>query len=1578
MKKCTKIQFSTELERGLCKHRFNEHFERTKRRKDKHNGLNVGKQEDDRTTLELLWEDEAHRYPYNPFLKELNFCWRRPTDYKLNTRITLPKPLSNDQEFGCELKKRAYFDAYDEYHKNSRDNKNDNKENNSNDGNISSTTREGGQTNKKIHNGMTSNKGKKKKGDDLLNLTEAERRGFNILNKRIENEEVVVTPTDKSSRFAILTHDQYLQAGDVHTRKDTPISWEEVRYIKNQVNSHMWWYCKMWSYCKNTDPERMLNNVTVSGIDLPEMSLLVKDHKSWSVDSGEPVPTRPVMSGNCTVNTHLSELISELIEPVVLEYEGAEVQSSEEVLALIDDLNEKISVNNGPPSNNVLKKFSFLEYQNKRSDPRIERGISQELAARDNIEEITQTPIFNEISNITGLKDERLMAAAQTPSQDLLDIADNSDSRTITSLPYDSYKLPELDTEDFQTVDLLCELGMEALKQGNRGDDMDQDLGLVWLFDSNEPKEAPLKRKITDFFKTTFQHEEEKDNMKKWRSIVSEGLKKDFNSDKGTLNERLVQGVKAGQYWNDSNKRDLENTLEHSVTVAQDTQADPILFGCDVVGLYPNLEPISVAHVTAQAVEKTNVKFKGVNFYFMIVYLTLILGQSQMDKMGLGGCVARKKKVDKVHSLSALSNRNMDAWEFSRIKLTDTLKRKLISVTIQLMVLLMTSSTCYKFGGKIYKQKSGLGIGLRGSAALARLLMCTWDSLWGSMQYRMGLIINLFCRYVDDIRLYLRPILPGYRWTDNGWTYSNEPDMRSPRDRTIEELNKSLNGVWNFLDFTTEWQEQFVDGFLPTLDFATKVVDKGYVSYKFYSKPMSRNTVLQRGTALSDGCVFSSLRQDLVRRLLNTDASMGSKYRVSLVKEYIQLLVNSDHKFSYIKSIILQALTKYTFMVSRSLLGKNNKMYLPIHRLRNFMAKERKLIKYTNRAVWYTGTDVKDKYRNFWKRWIKRKGDFNKSRKGVRKSNINPQQGSDILEHRLVEQVPVVNIPDKPVTRGDLKKPKITTALFIPKTPGAVLAKMIEQGESEIAHKVGWKAKILEKPGTPLSNFFVKKFKMKNGCYRGKECICKGNGSSCTVKGVVYRAICSTCSQKKNSTDQQAVYVGETARQIGARAAEHITNARLFKPQSFIIDHWMLEHPTDTAPPVFEFKVVSKFKDPLSRQVREALTIKEEGNLNKRNEYSLNEIIRMESSRYVWQEMEDNRRQAKEEKLIEQCKRDFINVMYKVSQLESNTCDQVILAPNGNNFYRLKFTKRKSDRCTGAGNKRIKCGMDSSTPLQYRNSAPVLPESPTSSPILQPLVTDLTPTDSVEQGDPTQGRTNLSNGTAALVVTTDPDPEPLVGTLARNAIAIRDHTEGERSYLKRKLLGENTQELLPAQDWQEEIRFKGNASDSRSFNISDLLRDQDNLHLDWLFDLPGEVTNIDLDTDHDPDLGLNWLFDSIEDHFGEEDVNEGELQKLIESKTKNSLYDLFLKNNNYSTGTPKRKHSPEEETSIKLRRLTISDSSPSLRSPALRVARQRTFSSGSRALTKGRKKIQPAKDSNQKLITELFPGIKKN
>ena len=92
------------------------------------------------------------------------------------------------------------------------------------------------------------------------------------------------------------------------------------------------------------------------------MSILVKDHKDWSFSSGKPVPTRPIVSGNGCLNSHLSELVSEIIEPVVLEKTGAEIQSTEEALAIIDELNEKLT--EGYALNNILKTLSYQLFIN--------------------------------------------------------------------------------------------------------------------------------------------------------------------------------------------------------------------------------------------------------------------------------------------------------------------------------------------------------------------------------------------------------------------------------------------------------------------------------------------------------------------------------------------------------------------------------------------------------------------------------------------------------------------------------------------------------------------------------------------------------------------------------------------------------------------------------------------------------------------------------------------------------------------------------------------------------------------------------------------------------------------------------------------------------------------------------------------------------------------------------------------------------------------------------------------------------------------------------------------------------------
>ena len=199
---------------------------------------------------------------------------------------------------------------------------------------------------------------KKEKTGEPVNLLKSECAAMKSLKKKIKAGSLIISQTDKSARFAVLTRNQYLDSGKEHTKKDKKITWRDVGHLQTKVNNHVWWIAQILQYSESKDSKRMLKNLVNHSLEVPDMALLIKDHKPWQESSGTPVPSRPVVSGNKGVNTHLSEIIAELLEPLVFKLGGGEVSSTEEALYLIDDLNKKI--NNGADLTkiNVLEKLS--------------------------------------------------------------------------------------------------------------------------------------------------------------------------------------------------------------------------------------------------------------------------------------------------------------------------------------------------------------------------------------------------------------------------------------------------------------------------------------------------------------------------------------------------------------------------------------------------------------------------------------------------------------------------------------------------------------------------------------------------------------------------------------------------------------------------------------------------------------------------------------------------------------------------------------------------------------------------------------------------------------------------------------------------------------------------------------------------------------------------------------------------------------------------------------------------------------------------------------------------------------------
>ena len=86
-----------------------------------------------------------------------------------------------------------------------------------------------------------------------------------------------------------------------------------------------------------------------------------------------------------------------------------------------------------------------------------------------------------------------------------------------------------------------------------------------------------------------------------------------------------------------------------------------------------------------------------------------------------------------------------------------------------------------------------------------------------------------------------------------------------------------------------------------------------------------------------------------------------------------------------------------------------------------------------------------------------------------------------------------------------------------------------------------------------------------------------GGGKICHKNKILYEAKCLKCPDSK--------YVGESDRNLFTRGKEHLKNK-----SGFIVKHQEEKH--NSEPAEFEWRVLRTFRDPLSRQTAEAVSIR--------------------------------------------------------------------------------------------------------------------------------------------------------------------------------------------------------------------------------------------------------------------------------------------------------------------------------------------------------------------------------------------------
>ena len=187
------------------------------------------------------------------------------------------------------------------------------------------------------------------------------------------------------------------------------------------------------------------------------------------------------------------------------------------------------------------------------------------------------------------------------------------------------------------------------------------------------------------------------------------------------------------------------------------------------------------------------------------------------------------------------------------------------------------------------------------------------------------------------------------------------------------------------------------------------------------------------------------------------------------------------------------------------------------------------------------------------------------------------------------------------------------SVLFVPPTPGGILAKELKIREKEINRNSKERIKIVEKSGQSIENILSKKDPFeKENCIEKACPICKNPEKKknilCNTNNVGYRWLCNTCKNR----DKVKVYEGETSRSARLRGKEHLDGYRRKTSDNVLYKHKMTEHENEDAD--FSMEITGRFSDALTRQADEAVRIhgrKDEELLNSKSEFNHPPIARV-------------------------------------------------------------------------------------------------------------------------------------------------------------------------------------------------------------------------------------------------------------------------------------------------------------------------------------------------------------------------------
>ena len=550
----------------------------------------------------------------------------------------------------------------------------------------------------------------------------------------------------------------------------------------------------------------------------------------------------------------------------------------------------------------------------------------------------------------------------------------------------------------------------------------------------------------------------------------------------------------------------------------------------DVKALYPSLDIKVVAATVCQIYQTCNLEIKGVVWQEACKYLALVLRPEEIAEMELQDVVPQRKHnrgrppgittPEVRYGLHEEGQERKSMFTEPNRAPNEHEKRKILGKCLEMMTLACVENHTYLFKEETRLQMKGGTIGLKVTQALARLYMLWWDSQFLRLAGEAGAQIAMYKRYVDDTNIIIEGLEPGRRWAEEQKRLVLEQD-RIEEDET-ESMDvrtaREIRKMANTVASFIQWEEA-----VPSTSPGGKLP---ILDLKCWSEDTSGGSSM---------IYYEFYRKPMANRLLMLhDSAMPDKVkRTTLSQEVIRILRNCHPDLPWQSK--LPHLNEFTERMRDSGYPENMRYEIIQSGLKGY----NKMLE------------------------VEQAGG----------RPVNRPQRLDRIERKKQK-----------MTKKDnwYRNDTFSTVLFIPCTPGSLLAKELREVEARGADDRGWRVKIVEMGGNTLRSQTC-----KSNPWNGQSCgrpncfPCQADrGGDCRRRNVGYSITCQDC---------KAIYQGETSRSMFSRGEEHQKALNLKSKESVLWTHCTTDHEGHV--PQFRMKATGYFSDPLTRQIEEAVRI---------------------------------------------------------------------------------------------------------------------------------------------------------------------------------------------------------------------------------------------------------------------------------------------------------------------------------------------------------------------------------------------------